>query len=670
MNKFALLIGVSEYQSGFSPLPTTVKDVEAIQEVLVNPEIGEFAAENVTVLKNPQKPDMEEAIHDLYDNRQRDDLLLLYFSGHGLINDDGNFYFSTSSTKKKNASFLPYLAVAASYVHECMKKSKSKRKVVILDSCFSGAFSQGMTAKDGGAINIKQHLGGQGTAILTASTSTQYAYEEEGSEFGIYTRYLVDGIKTGAADKDGDGSISIDELHEYVSSKVQEVAPAMTPKIYPVEEGHRIILAKSPQDDPNLKYRKEVEEYASEDEGEISLINRQSLNVIQKKLGLTIDIAQRIEAEVLEPYQKRQEKSQTYEKVFCQSIEQEYPISERSRKQLQRLQNYLNLRDEDIASIERKILDTKQVVYSPPSLNNTEPEPEKFLDIPVTSFKFETAKLILKSGVFGLGKSSEIQRITKNANYFGEDLGNGVILEMVAIPGGTFKMGSPENEEGYDSSQSPQHEVTVPPFFMGKYPVTQKQWRVVAALPKVKIDLQSDPSRFKGDNLPVERVSWNDAKEFCARLSRMANKTYRLPTEAEWEYACRGGTTTPFYCGETISTDLANYNGNYTYGQGQKGQYREKTTEVGIFPANPFGLYDMCGNVWELCEDDWQENYINAPKDGSAWTSLSVNKKLLRGGSWFNDPEDCRSAYRYYNDAGFGFNNSGFRVVCGAAWTH
>ncbi|WP_035372665.1 SUMF1/EgtB/PvdO family nonheme iron enzyme [Dolichospermum circinale] len=305
-----------------------------------------------------------------------------------------------------------------------------------------------------------------------------------------------------------------------------------------------------------------------------------------------------------------------------------------------------------------------------PSLNNTEPKPEKFLDIPVTSFKFETAKLILKSGVFGLGKSSEIQRITKNANYFGEDLGNGVILEMVAIPGGTFKMGSPENEEGYDSSQSPQHEVTVPPFFMGKYPVTQQQWRVVAALPKVNIDLKSDPSYFKGDNLPVECVSWNDAQEFCARLSRMANKTYRLPTGAEWEYACRGGTTTPFYCGETISTDLANYNGNYTYGQGQKGQYRQKTTEVGIFPANPFGLYDMCGNVWEWCEDDWQENYINAPKDGSAWTSLSVNKKLLGGGSWYYDPGYCRSAYRLYNDAGFDYSCYGFRVVCGAAWTH
>ncbi|MTJ53028.1 SUMF1/EgtB/PvdOfamily nonheme iron enzyme [Anabaena sp. UHCC 0253] len=663
MNKFALLIGVSEYQLEFTPLPTTVKDVEAIKQVLINREMGDFAAENVTVLKNPQKLDMDKAIHDLYDNRQKDDLLLLYFSGHGLINDEGNFYFSTSSTKKNGASFLSYLAVAATYVHDCMKKSKSKYKVVILDSCFSGAFPQGMTARYGGTINIKQHLGGQGTAILTASTSTQYAYEEEGSEFGIYTRYLVEGIKTGAADKDGDGLISIDELHEYVSSKVQEVAPAMTPKIYPVEEGHRIILAKSPKDDPILKYRRDVEEFAAEDEGEISFINTKSLNLIRQQLGLTIDIAQIINSEVLEPYQKRREKLQDYEQTLCKLIKKEYPISEKSRKQLQRLQKNLNLRDEDIAPIEKRILADKQAGDPSEPPNNT--EPERFLGIPVTSFEFETAKLIH----LGLRKGWEIQRSRKKSRLFIQDLGNGVNLEMVAIPGGTFIMGSPENEESRSSDESPQHQVNVPPFFMGKYPVTQKQWQAVAALPKVKIDLESDPSKFKGDNLPVEMVSWDSVQEFCARLSQRTNKTYRLPSEAEWEYACRAGTTTPFYFGETISTDLANYDGNYTYGTGVKGEYREKTTDVGKFPANSFGLYDMCGNVWEWCEDEWHENYINAPTDGSAWTSLSVNRRLLRGGSWYYHPSNCRSAYRNDNNPDLRVNDLGFRLVVSGART-
>ena len=306
----------------------------------------------------------------------------------------------------------------------------------------------------------------------------------------------------------------------------------------------------------------------------------------------------------------------------------------------------------------------------PPLIPNKPPREEKNKSpYQLKIFQFQTAQISLTSALLGFVKKPEIKRITKNADYFAQDLGNGVILEMVAIPGGTFIMGSPENEEDRSSDESPQHQVTVPSFFMGKYPVTQKQWRAVAALGKVNIDLESDPSYFKGDNLPVERVSWNDAQEFCARLSRMANKTYRLPTEAEWEYACRGGTTTPFYCGETISTDLANYNGNYTYGQGQKGQYREKTTEVGIFPANPFGLYDMCGNVWEWCEDKWHETYINAPIDGTAWTSLSSELRLLRGGSWVYYPRLCRSAYRLNFSPDYSNNRNGFRLVVSGART-
>ncbi|MBD2279204.1 SUMF1/EgtB/PvdO family nonheme iron enzyme [Aphanizomenon flos-aquae] len=306
----------------------------------------------------------------------------------------------------------------------------------------------------------------------------------------------------------------------------------------------------------------------------------------------------------------------------------------------------------------------------PPLIPNKPPGEEKNKSpYQLKIFQFQTAQISLTSALLGFVKKPEIKRITKNADYFAQDLGNGVILEMVAIPGGTFIMGSPENEEDRSSDESPQHQVTVPSFFMGKYPVTQKQWRAVAALGKVNIDLESDPSYFKGDNLPVERVSWNDAQEFCARLSRMANKTYRLPAEAEWEYACRGGTTTPFYCGETISTDLANYNGNYTYGQGQKGQYREKTTEVGIFPANPFGLYDMCGNVWEWCEDKWHETYIDAPIDGSAWTNLSSKLRLMRGGSWLYDPRLCRSAYRLNYNPDYSRNLNGFRLVVSGART-
>jgi formylglycine-generating enzyme required for sulfatase activity len=234
-----------------------------------------------------------------------------------------------------------------------------------------------------------------------------------------------------------------------------------------------------------------------------------------------------------------------------------------------------------------------------------------------------------------------------------ENLGKGVVLEMVAIPGGKFLMGSPEGQG--DDSEKPQHQVTVPPFFMGKYPVTQAQWERVADLPKVKIDLRSKPSHFQGANLPVENVSWHDAQEFCARLSKATGKLYRLPSEAEWEYACRANTTTPYYFGDTITTDLVNHNGKYG-----------KTTDVGKFYPNAFGLYDMHGNVWEWCEDGWHKNYINAPiwpNDSIAWIS-SNNKQILRGGSWIDLRGLCRSACRNGNNAYYRCYDYGFRVAC------
>ena len=257
------------------------------------------------------------------------------------------------------------------------------------------------------------------------------------------------------------------------------------------------------------------------------------------------------------------------------------------------------------------------------------------------------------------------------AQYFTEDLGNGVGLDMVSIPGGTFIMGSPETEKDRYDNESPQHPVTIKPFFMDKYPVTDAQWKAVCALPKINLSLKPNLSLFIEANQPVEKVSWNEAREFCARLAKKTGKPYRLPSEAEWEYACRAGTTTPFYFGETITTEIANYKGNYTYASEPQGIWRQQTTSVGSFPPNAFGLYDMHGTVAEWCADPWHENYEVAPSDGSVWESGGDNGfKLLRGGSWYPDARFCRSASRYRLDAGDRFHYNGFRVVCSSAWTH
>lgn len=235
-------------------------------------------------------------------------------------------------------------------------------------------------------------------------------------------------------------------------------------------------------------------------------------------------------------------------------------------------------------------------------------------------------------------------------------------LEMIAIPGGKFWMGSPDGE-GNDYEQ-PRHEVTIAAFFMSKYPITQTQYQAV---------MGKNPASLKeqGENLPVGQVSWYEAIAFCQELSSRGIRgesldyQFSLPSEAQWEYACRAGTETPFYFGETISTEQANYDGNYVYGSGKKGIHRKQVTEVGIFPPNAFGLYDMHGTVWEWCADHWHDNYEDAPKDGSVWLSASNDSnRLLRGGSWIDYPRTCRSAFRISNSPDDRYDYFGFRVVC------
>ena len=256
-------------------------------------------------------------------------------------------------------------------------------------------------------------------------------------------------------------------------------------------------------------------------------------------------------------------------------------------------------------------------------------------------------------------KGRTIKRKTKEAKYFIEDLGNGIALEMVQIPEGTFTMGSPVTEIRRKSSENIQHQVSVPGFFIGKYLIIQSQYQEI---------MGNNPAGFNGNNRPVERVSWNDAVEFCRKLSEKSGRNYRLPSEAEWEYACRAGTTTPFSFGETINTDLVNYDGsNTSYALEGTGTCRSKTTEVGIFSPNAFGLHDMHGNLWEWCEDTWHNNYNDAPNDGSAWLGGDDNYRVLRGGSFINLSDYCRSAQRHYCVRGGGpgiYMDVGFRVVC------
>lgn len=246
-------------------------------------------------------------------------------------------------------------------------------------------------------------------------------------------------------------------------------------------------------------------------------------------------------------------------------------------------------------------------------------------------------------------------------------LSDEVALTMLWIPPGRFWMGSPDQEPERESDEGPQHLVQLQGFFMGQMPITQAQWRaVMGSNPSI---LNPSPS---SDSEPVTNVSWNDAMEFCRRMHQRTDRSYTLPSEAQWEYACRAGTSTPFHCGKTITPELANYDGTYTYGDGPKGEFRQRTTPGGKFPANAWGLQDMHGNIWEWCLDNWHRNYQGLLVDGSAWLDSSeseiddLNQKdrVLRGGSWSHPPRSSRSAFRFHSLPDLAFDDVGFRVAC------
>ncbi len=236
---------------------------------------------------------------------------------------------------------------------------------------------------------------------------------------------------------------------------------------------------------------------------------------------------------------------------------------------------------------------------------------------------------------------------------------------MIAVPSGWYMMGSPASEEARESDEGPQHQVTISyPFAVGKFEVTFREWDVCVS--EGGCTRRPHDEGWGRGSHPVIYVSWYDAKEYINWLSSKTGEQYRLLSESEWEYVARAGTTGPFHFGPTISTDQANYSGEYyyTYSGGHKGINREKTVPVGSFPENAFGLHDVHGNVWEWVEDCWQGSYDDTPSDGSAWVSSDrCGGHVLRGGSWRYGPKDIRSAIRDGLGSGGRHPDVGFRVA-------
>ena len=499
---------------------------------------------------------------------------------------------------------VEHTAIPVDYVTQRLRRSGADNVVLFLDACRDEGSRRGEGIGE-------EH---QGVVTFYSCSPSQKSYEIEQLQHGSFTQALLDGLKIA-----GEGNCAtVERLERYLQWRVPTINQThrKTPQYpyaiaEPATKLHLILLPDyaTLHDIATMK----IDAYQAEAEGEWELA---------RQLWIRVNVAARgSDMQAIEAFSR---------------IAQRLGESSAPPK----ISEVITLPKDERSGVSEPV----------PTAHQAE----------LQVFQFEIVK-VNASG-------QEVKRDRSEAQYFTEDLGNGVSLEMIAIPSGKFLMGSPSWEGSHD--EKPQHEVTVQSFLMGKYSVTQAQWKRVAALPKVHRDLEADPFYFKGDKRPAERVSWYDAVEFCDRLSKYTNKQYRLPSEAEWEYACCAGTTTPFHFGETITTELANYNGNFTYACAPKGKNRRETIEVGSFPPNAFGLYDMHGNVWEWCQDSWHDSYKGAPQDASAWIDNDNKYQILRGGSWDYLPRDCRSASRNYDiHRNSHLSNFGFRIVCGVGRT-
>jgi formylglycine-generating enzyme required for sulfatase activity len=751
--RHALLIGISRYGEGLRPIPSALKDVEALREVLLDPELGGIPSDQLHVLTDPDRTGMEIAIESFYANKEPDDVLLLYFSGHGFRDEaDRQLLLSTRQSCRVSVHGTTSVQIAtalpASTVRRHMQRSRSSRQVVILDCCFSAAFAEGLAAKDAGALSLESLLGGKGKAVLTSSDIIETSRAPvSGDEPSLYTRFLVEGIQTGRADRLDRGWCDPEDLHHYAKARLREEHSDMNPQYFPIKEGGSIRICNVRRD-ISQTYRQKVRASLAKSDGAISEVLRETFDVLRLQLGLEEALAARIEEEEARPHRERQSRRERYRQALSRQLlaqgEGAGFLSAHVLGELQELAHLLNLSPAEVEAIHQQegvplgegVERGEAAAFSSPSTLQgpspaQAPRQPQALGSPLATSPPQPSEASLPSSSQAEGSASSIapstgppptaesaatqqrtpsqpqrqpnpppapspkpapaaprgsalisipttrgwlerqgdqwrkttERITVSG--YREELAEGLEITMVRIPAGEFLMGSPATEAGRSENEGPQHRVKLQRFYLAQTPVTQAQWQVVAGWPRVEVDLKPAPSMFMGPNRPVETVNWNEAVEFCKRLSQRTARKYTLPSEAQWEYACRAGTTTPFHFGETLATEVANYDGDYSYQDGPKGEDRKTTLDVGSFPANAWGLQDMHGSVWEWCLDLHYRSYQGAPGDGTAWTSgwSLFKQRVQRGGSWCYGPLLCRSAHRTHPQLDI-VKAWGFRVCC------
>jgi len=584
------------------------------------------------------------------------DNLWFFFAGHGRRERDRDYIMPIDA----DPGNVEETAIPVGYVTERLRRCGSENVILLLDACRNEG------ARDGQGIGAEVHAG---VVTISSCSPSERSYEIAEVEHGAFTYSLLEALRL----QGENNCATVERLDLHLRQRVPELCakyskPRQTPYTHaePAEKLHLILLPKlaSVADLGPLK----LDALEAETNGELETA---------EQLWWRVIAVAPVDAQAHEAIKRIAAKQSAPAPTGLSARSAAPPAS---RTELSPYARRIRLTRRQTLGAAALAAAAAGAVVTAPSIRRWVRRPS------LRSISFDVVT------VDETGKRNPPDKYEEA--IFTEPLGSSGGLDMVSIPGGTFTMGSPADEPERRPNEGPQHHVTLGSFFIGAAPVTQAQWAsVVSAHPdRVHRDLDRKPSFFKGIDLPVESISWNEAEEFCRRLAAITGRAYRLPSEAEWEYACRAGTVTPFHFGPTITPELANYCGtggavcgesdgksiasdvydsvkyrSGAYAEGPAGVFRGTTTRAGTFPPNRFGLYDMHGNVWEYCLDKSTENYAEAPKDGAAYLAgPNEGFRILRGGSWSHNPAICRSAYRDSVDPGFAGwpGRIGLRVVC------
>jgi formylglycine-generating enzyme required for sulfatase activity len=669
---WAICVGIDRYDN-LQSLHFAKRDAEALRDFFQNEVAFEkvyFFAEDAPpiptdfgepIRSTPAGATLRRFLRIRFEQKflKPSDNFWFFFAGHGRRERDRDYLMPSDADPGNVAE----TAIPVSLVAERLRRCGAENVILLLDACRNEG------ARDGEGIGAETQ---PGLVSISSCSPSERSYEIDELQHGAFTYSLLEGLRL----EGGANCATVERLDQHLRFRVPELCQhykkaRQTPytQAEPIEKRHLILLPKHATLSDLEPLR--LDALQAETQGDLETADQLWWRVIA---------VSPVDAQAHEAVKRiAQKQAMTATPPSAASTSDALPRAKPRARGHFRPMGLLT---------RRRALAIGALAAAGASAAVVAPFIRRKLSLPtLRTIRFDFATVDEK------GIRRPAQRAS--AATFTEDLGSGNSLDMAAMPGGSFTMGSPNDEPERRPNEGPQHHIGLAPFFIGAAPITQAQWlAVIMTHPgKVQHDLDPSPSFFRGVDLPVESITWYEAEEYCRRLAAITGRDYRLPSEAQWEYACRAGSAGPFNVGPTITTDLANYcgaggavcgdsdgksiasdyydgqkYGSGAYGQGPAGIFRATTTRAGTFPPNRFGLYDMHGNVWEFCLDIATATYNDAPADGGAFLAGPPDgNRILRGGSWSHNPAICRSAYRDAippDNPGWQ-GRIGMRVVCG-----